>query len=233
MGANLTNIIITQPNGNRVPMQNRRTATMVVSAKQNRALNAEDTVDITVESSFPQTYNIGDKITVFGSDYKLNRLPAVKKTGMHQFQYTLQFEGVQYDLFRVIYDLTIDTTNNQLQDIQGDSLTGNLRRFMTVLIANANRVFPNKWALGVCPETIGDKTLTFGESDNCLSVLQNLCDKSNFNVEFDIVQMAGFTPSIFMNVSDKHCLSCLNLEKDVDCMNCTVKMFLHQTLLHG
>lgn len=201
MGANLTNIIITQPNGNRVPMQNRRTATMVVSAKQNRALNAEDTVDITVESSFPQTYNIGDKITVFGSDYKLNRLPAVKKTGMHQFQYTLQFEGVQYDLFRVIYDLTIDTTNNQLQDIQGDSLTGNLRRFMTVLIANANRVFPNKWALGVCPETIGDKTLTFGESDNCLSVLQNLCDKSNFNVEFDIVQNGGvYTVNLYERV---------------------------------
>lgn len=188
MGTNLANIIITQPNGNRVPMQNRRTATGVVSAKQNWALNAEDTVDITVESPFPQTYNIGDRITIFGRDYKLNRLPSVKKTGMHAFQYTLQFEGVQYDLFRVTYDLTIDTTTNELQDIQGDSLTGNLRRFMTVLVANANRVFPGKWKLGVCPDTIGDKTLTFGESDNCLSVLQNLCGESNFNVEFDIVQ---------------------------------------------
>ena len=57
---NLTNIIITQPNGNRLPMQNRRTATGVVSAKQNWALNAEDTVEITVESPFSQTYNIGD-----------------------------------------------------------------------------------------------------------------------------------------------------------------------------
>lgn len=188
MGTNLANIIITQPNGNRVPMQNRRTATGVVSAKQNWALNAEDTVGITVESPFPQTYNIGDRITIFGRDYKLNRLPSVKKTGMHAFQYTLQFEGVQYDLFRVTYDLTIDTTTNELQDIQGDSLTGNLRRFMTVLVANANRVFPGKWKLGVCPDTIGDKTLTFGESDNCLSVLQNLCGESNFNVEFDIVQ---------------------------------------------
>ena len=80
-----TNIIITQPNGNRVPMQNRRTATGITSAKQNWGLNAEDTVDITIESPFPQTYNIGDKITVFGRDYKLNRLPSVKKTGMHQF----------------------------------------------------------------------------------------------------------------------------------------------------
>ena len=184
-----TNIIITKPNGNRVPLQNRRTATGITNAKQNWALNAEDTVNITIESPFPQEYTIGDRITVFGRDYKLNRLPSVKKTGMHQFQYDLQFEGVQYDLFRVSYDLTIDTTTNQLQDIQGDTLTGDLRRFMTVLVANANRVFPGKWALGACPDTIGDKTLTFGESDNCLSVLQNLCGDSNFNVEFDIVKI--------------------------------------------
>ncbi|MBR8725541.1 phage tail protein [Bacteroides pyogenes] len=201
MGTNLANIIITQPNGNRVPMQNRRTATGVVSAKQNWALNAEDTVDITVESPFPQAYNIGDRITIFGRDYKLNRLPSVKKTGMHAFQYTLQFEGVQYDLFRVTYDLTIDTTTNELQDIQGDSLTGNLHRLMTVLVANANRVFPGKWKLGACPDTIGDKTLTFGESDNCLSVLQNLCGESNFNVEFDIVQADGvYTINLYERV---------------------------------
>lgn len=198
MGAN---IIITQPNGNRVPMQNRRTATGITSAKQNWGLNAEDTVDITIESPFPQTYNIGDKITVFGRDYKLNRLPSVKKTGMHQFQYTLQFEGVQYDLFRITYDLTIDTTTNELQDVQGDTLTGNLHRFMTVLIANANRVFPGKWKLGACPDTIGDKTLTFGESDNCLSVLQNLCNQSNFNVEFEIVQSNGvYTVNLYERV---------------------------------
>nr|UWG95073.1 MAG: Prophage endopeptidase tail [Bacteriophage sp.] len=196
-----TNIIITQPNGNRVPMQNRRTATGITSAKQNWGLNAEDTVDITIESPFPQTYNIGDKITVFGRDYKLNRLPSVKKTGMHQFQYTLQFEGVQYDLFRITYDLTVDTTTNELQDVQGDTLTGNLHRFMTVLIANANRVFPGKWKLGACPDTIGDKTLTFGESDNCLSVLQNLCEQSNFNVEFEIVQSNGvYTVNLYERV---------------------------------
>lgn len=198
MGAN---IIITQPNGNRVPMQNRRTATGITSAKQNWGLNAEDTVDITIESPFSQTYNIGDKITVFGRDYKLHRLPSVKKTGMHQFQYTLQFEGVQYDLFRITYDLTVDTTTNELQDVQGDTLTGNLHRFMTVLIANANRVFPGKWKLGACPDTIGDKTLTFGESDNCLSVLQNLCGQSNFNTEFEIVQSNGvYTVNLYERV---------------------------------
>ena len=201
MGKNLTNIFITKANGSRVPIANRRTATDISSAKQNWALNAEDTVSITVVSPFPQTYGIGDKITIFGRDYKLNRLPKVKKTGMHEFQYDLEFEGIQYDLFRVTYDVTIDTTTNELQDVQGDTLTGDLHRFMTVLIANANRVFPGKWVLGVCPETAGDKTLTFGESDNCLSVLQNLCSESNFNVEFEIEQSNGvYTINLYAKV---------------------------------
>ena len=186
-----TNLIILKANGDRVPMQNRRTATRVTSGKQNWALNAEDTLNITVESPFPQQYNIGDSITMFGRVYKLNRLPKVKRSGMHEFSYDLEFEGIQYDLLRATYDLTIDTTNNQLQDVQGDSLTGDLHRFMVVLIANANRVFPGKWVLGTCPETIGDKTLTFGESDNCLSVLQNLCNATNFGVEFDIETKNG------------------------------------------
>lgn len=201
MGKNLTNIIIAKADGSRVPIANRRTATDISSAKQKWALNAEDTVSLTVVSPFPQTYGIGDKITVFGRDYKLNRLPKAKKTGMHEFQYDLEFEGIQYDLFRVTYDVTIDTTTNELQDVQGDTLTGDLHRFMTVLIANANRVFPGKWVLGVCPETASDKTLTFGESDNCLSVLQNLCSESNFNVEFEIEQSNGvYTINLYEKV---------------------------------
>jgi len=180
------NLIITKRNGNRVPLQSRRTATAVTSARQNWALNGDDTVDITVESPFPQTYDIGDKISVFGRDYTLNRLSKPKKSGAHEFQYTLQFEGVQYDLLRATYDVTIDTTNNNLQDVQGDSLTGDLHRFLTVLIANANRVFPGKWRLGSCPDTASDVTLTFGESDNCLSVLQSLMGKFGESLFFDI-----------------------------------------------
>ena len=188
MGAN---IIITKPNGSRVPMESRATATAITAAKQTWALNAEDTIAITVVSPFPQSYGIGDVITVFGRDYRLNRLPKVSKTGMQEYQYDLEFEGIQYDLMRVTYDVNINTTNSKLQDIQGDSLTGDLKRFMEVLISNANRVFPGKWALGVCPETDGDNTLTFSESDNCLSVLQTLCSEDKFGVEFEIERVNG------------------------------------------
>lgn len=196
-----TNIIITKPNGDRVPMESRRTATSITAAKQTWALNAEDTIAITVVSPFPQSYGIGDAITVFGRDYRLNRLPKVKKSGFAEYQYDLEFEGIQYDLLRVTYDVNINTTKNQLQDIQGDSLTGDLKRFMDVLISNANRVFPDKWALGKCPKTVGDKTLTFAENDNCLSVLQTLCSADNFGVEFDIAKVDGvYTINLYEKV---------------------------------
>ena len=181
-------VVITKPDGSLVPIANKRTATKIKSAKQNWALLANDTVSMEVESPFPQKYNIGDQIIVFGRLYKLNRLPKMKKTGMREFSYDLEFEGVQYDLIRATYDLTIDTTNNSLQDVQADSLTGDLRKFATVLMANANRVFPGKWVLGTCPNT-DTKTLTFGEDDNCLTAIQNFC--TEFGVEFDIVQSNG------------------------------------------
>lgn len=202
MGKNLTNIILYKTDGSSVPLQNRHTTTGISSAKQTWALNADDVVDIVLVSTSPQSFDIGDRITIFGRDYKLNQLPTIKKNGQYEFEYDLHFEGVQYDLLRVTYDLTIDTTSNALQDISGDSLIGNLYRFMEVLIANLNRVFPNQWILGNCPETIKDKTLSFGEDDNCLSVLQNLCNESNFNVEFDIVKDAN-TGAYIINLFEK------------------------------
>lgn len=107
-------------------------------------------------------------------------------------------EGAQYDLLRVTYDLTIDTTSNKLQDVQGDALTGDLRRFATVLISNASRVFAGQWALGECPETAADRTLTFGETDNCLAVLQRLCKE--FETEFEIAQAGGVRTIHFKKV---------------------------------
>jgi len=191
-------IIITKPNGSIVPIAKRSAATEIKQAKQTWELLGSDLVNISIESVEPQTYGIGDKITAFGRAYKLNRLPTVHKNGTRAFVYDLEFEGVQYDLMRATYDLTIDTTTNQLQDVQADSLTGDLRRFATVLIANACRVFPGKWVLGTLPDT-KTITLTFNESDNCLSVLQNLCSEENFNVEFEIIQSSGICTINFKN----------------------------------
>ena len=179
-------IIITRKDGTTYPLAVKRDATDIKEARQSWGLLGDDVVNISVESPYPQHYEIGDYFNVFGRTYKLNQLPRVRKLGMHKYAYELTFEGVQYDLLRAFYDVTIETTGNTLQDVQGDALTGDLHRFATVLVANANRVFPGKWKLGACPETIADKTLTFGDGDNCLAVFQNLC--KTFEVEADITQ---------------------------------------------
>ena len=177
-------IIVTRRNGTTYPLAVKKEATAITQAQQSWGLLGDDLVQISIESPFPQQHEIGDWISVFGRIYTLNQLPRVRKSGVHKYAYDLTFEGVQYDLLRAFYDVTIETTGNTLQDVQGDSLTGNLKRFATVLIANANRVFPDKWKLGTCPDTASDKTLTFGDGDNCLAVYQSLC--KTFDVEANI-----------------------------------------------
>lgn len=177
-------IIVTRRNGTTYPLAVKKEATAITQAQQSWGLLGDDLVQISIESPFPQQHEIGDWISVFGRIYTLNQLPRVRKSGVHKYAYDLTFEGVQYDLLRAFYDVTIETTGNTLQDVQGDALTGNLKRFATVLIANANRVFPDKWKLGTCPDTASDKTLTFGDGDNCLAVYQNLC--KTFDVEANI-----------------------------------------------
>lgn len=174
-----------------IPLASKKIATSIKSATQNVALLGDDTLNIVVVSPFKLDFLIGDTTFVYGNIYKLNRLPKVKKNGMYEFEYELEFEGAQYDMMRVTYDLTIDTTSNQLADVSGDSLTGNLRRFATVMVSNMNRVFKNMWELGECPDTAEDKTLTFSESENCLSVIQNLCKE--FDTEFEVLYSGKYT----------------------------------------
>lgn len=182
-------IVVTRKDGTTYPLAVKKDATGIKQATQSCGLLGDDVVNITVESPYPQSYAIGDSISVFGRTYRINQLPRVRRTGAHKYAYDLTFEGVQYDLLRAFYDVTIETTGNTLQDVQGDALTGDLRRFATVLVSNANRVFPGKWRLGTCPATIADKTLTFGDGDNCLAVYQNLC--KTFDVEATISESAG------------------------------------------
>lgn len=196
-------IIITRKDGTTYPLAVKREATDIKEARQSWGLLGDDVVNISVESPYPQHYEIGDYFNVFGRTYKLNQLPRLRKLGMHKYAYELTFEGIQYDLLRAFYDVTIETTGNTLQDVQGDALTGNLKRFASVLISNANRVFPGKWKLGACPDTIADKTLTFGDGDNCLAVFQNLC--KTFEVESDIIQQDGiYTINFYKRIGTTH-----------------------------
>lgn len=173
-------IIINQPDGSKTPLISRGKASAVTKAEQSVGLLGVDTVAITVKTANPLNFTLGGYIDVFGKEYTLNQLPSIKKTGTRKLEYTLTFEGVQYELIDAQWLLPADTVL--------DSFTGDLEDFLDILIGNINRVFPGKWVKGIFPADTEFKTLTFIGS-NCLEVVQTLCDE--YGVEFEIAQEAG------------------------------------------
>ena len=161
-------------------MTSRARKSGVTKAEQSITLLGADTVAITVKSATPLTFHLGDQIDVYGKTYTLNQLPGIKKTGNRSFEYTLTFEGVQYELIDVQFLLPDDTVL--------DSFTGDLEDFLGILIGNLTRVYPGKWVLGVFPANTEYKTLTYTEK-NCLEVLQDLCEQ--YSTEFEITQANG------------------------------------------
>lgn len=184
-------IIVTHVDNTTIELRSKERGSNITNLVQNVGLLGVDTVDITVESCTKLEFYIGDKITVIGKVYTLNQPAEELKISEQSFVYTLQFEGVQYDLLRANFSVNVDTTNSEIQDISGDSLTGDFKLFLDVIIANANRVFPGKWALGTYPSSSETRTETFSENDNCLSVLQSLCSEDKYSTEFKITSSAG------------------------------------------
>lgn len=173
-------IIVRHPGGTTALLTSRARKSGVTKAEQSITLLGADTVAITVKSATPLTFHLGDQIDVYGKTYTLNQLPGIKKTGNRNFEYTLTFEGVQYELIDVQFLLPDDTVL--------DSFTGDLEDFLGILIGNLTRVYPGKWVLGVYPANTEYKTLTYTEK-NCLEVLQDLCEQ--YSTEFEITQANG------------------------------------------
>lgn len=173
-------IIVRHPDGTTALLTSRAHKSGVTKAEQSITLLGADTVAITVKSATPLTFHLGDQIDVYGKTYTLNQLPGIKKTGNRNFEYTLTFEGVQYELIDAQFLLPDDTVL--------DSFTGDLEDFLGILIGNLTRVYPGKWTLGVFPADTEFKTLTYTEK-NCLEVLQDLCEQ--YSTEFEITQANG------------------------------------------
>ena len=179
-------VIVTHKDGSTFKLLSKEQGSFVTKLEQKVQFLGVDTIDLAVQSCVNLDFIIGDKITIIGRQYTLN-LPAKKeKVSETLFTYEMQFEGVGYDLLRANYSVNVDTTSNTIQDVSGDSLTGDLKMFLDVLISNANRVYPSKWSLGTYPSNTETRTETFGENDNCLGVLQSLCSADKYNTEFKI-----------------------------------------------
>ena len=181
---------ITKSNGTVINLSDSKDITHVTSCEQRMTLNGDSIVSMSVKSTVPINFSIGDTFDVYGKKYKLYEIPTVQKEGIWEFTYNLTFKGIRHALENVIYSLSIETTNNTIQDVSANALIGDCRLFMTVLVANLNRVQPNYWQLGECPTTDHDTSLSFSdEGDTCFSVLNTIC--STFDMEYEIIESAG------------------------------------------
>lgn len=171
-------ITIIHPDGTTLPLMRRSAVSAVTNAKQKKAFAGADTISMTVESALPLDFQLGDKIVAFsGETYTLNQAPKIRKEGPRVYEYSLTFEGRQYEL--------IDTLWLLPEGLMRDSFTGTLAQFAAILISNGNRRRPGRWILGDVPAETEYKTLTYS-GKNCLEVLWDLC--SQYGTETEIVE---------------------------------------------
>lgn len=157
-------------------LPSRQDTTLIKSGSVEITQGGVDLLRLTVTSSKPVDWTLGERAEVYGRSYTLNRLPQMKKDGAQPYTYTLEWEGRAYDLLRVAFDLTVDTTRDTAQDLMEIALTGTAERMMEVLTSNARRVYgAGSWQMGKVPRETETKTLSFAETDNCLGVLKRIC----------------------------------------------------------
>lgn len=180
MGQSLT---VYQRNGTlRYRLDNYTQLCTVKSAEQKCVLLGEDTVTVKLTSAKPLYFVVGDYMEVFGSVYTLNKFDEPTKTGEHEFETSLVFEGLQYKLLAAQYR---NADAQGLNPTAEFSLVADMRLAVGVLINNINRVASSDnevWELGNCIDT-EFKEYSFS-SENCLEVLQRLCQDNN--CEFQI-----------------------------------------------
>ena len=167
----------------------------VTKAEHVQDLLSTDRITLSIASSQPMLFYLGDYIVYGGRKFTLNLNPTLQKQAEDVYLYDMQFEGVQYDLLRKKY------FNYDAQGFYttGDfPLTGEINVFLLALINNAKRDETDyTWILGEYPSGTTTKTITFSNV-NCLAALQTICQE--YEQEFEIVQdMVAKTNTLYIN----------------------------------
>lgn len=174
-------LTVTHRNGSTFDLAHKGTEVWgITAATQSMELNANDTVTVDVQSTAPLAFALGDTITVYGKTYTMNELPKVTKNHERKYVYKCTFEGEQYYLLNVNWQMPFSAIN--------DTYTGTLADFAALLVTNLVRLYGNgTWSVGNVPADTETKTLTFSDT-NCLDVMQQMCEE--WEVEFAIT-MSG------------------------------------------
>jgi hypothetical protein len=158
------------------------------SFSQEYGLKSDDYVKISLKSSDMLKFGIGDRIIIGSDTYTIRTNNTTEIISDNSYTYELTFYGAMYDLMRQMY---------RNCDAQGKSdkstfdLTYSLKDFAKVIIYNMERDYPGEWVLDEnnVPDT-DEKTITF-DGQNCLQVLQTLCNSDNYDYDFLITQADG------------------------------------------
>ncbi len=179
---------IIKRNGQRISLQSREPFCTVTSAVQNTALMGDDNVQLSIASSECFDLVKGDKIIVFGNEYTIRTKINRTKNSEDHYTYEATFYGVMFELMKSLYRNTDASGKSTTSTFD---LTYTIKDFVRVLIYNLNRDYPNTWVFDEanCPDTT-PITIQFSKQ-NCLQVLQTLCSKEYFNLEFRITQNQG------------------------------------------
>jgi len=179
---------IIKRNGERIQLQTREPFCAVKSAVQNTSLMGDDNVQLSFVSRDLINLEKGDKILVFGEEYTLRTKAAREMLSETHYTYEATFYGVMYELMKSLYR---NTDANGKSTKSTFDLTYSIKDFIKVLIYNVERDYPGLWKFDEanCPDT-EPITLQFSKQ-NCLQVLQTLCSKENFNLDFRITQADG------------------------------------------
>ena len=157
---------------------NPATLRQIVSMKHEVQYMASDVINIEVESVAPIGCVVGDYIMHAGCKFRLNTINPLQKTGERRLKYTYTFESVKYELVNVLW-LLVQSDGTPLNDMPTDDFTGTMAEFLQMIVRNANRVYPNQWAVSnnlPASLPIEAKTLSY-DGQNCLYVLQNVCEE--------------------------------------------------------
>lgn len=176
---------IIKRNGEIIKLNTKEPFCVVKLATQNSSLMGDDYISLQIVSDEWQSFDKGDKIIVDGFDYTIRATTTRGIEGENHYTFEPIFYGPMYDLMKTIYR---NCDRYGKSDRSTFDLTYTIKEFVQVLIFNLNRDYPGLWAFDEnnCPETEA-LTLQFS-GNNCLQVLQTLCNKDNFNLEFLITQ---------------------------------------------
>ena len=164
--------------GDNIIYLNKRGSTSITSATLRKGIMTDDTATYKIESANPLEIKINSTIDIFGKTYRVNNSPQWVKNSENSYSYDVVFEGVMYDLQKIMY---FNADGTGFKTDSNFSLIGTIEVFLLCLKNNLQRLSLN-WEIGAYQ--VGDtKTIAFSQ-DNCLTALQKICQE--FELEFRI-----------------------------------------------